>query len=179
MVSKPCSLRFLCFSYIFFFLCSCLASSVSLISNFLTFIFDKMISLLSDDRRQRPIPNGQAEKPRTFFDDLVVLGNDWWGELLSSLCSFGCVALLVLVLREFDQKKLSQWPFDFSLNTTVSLLTTLAKLALMVPVTECISQLKWLWFTKSSKAVLDLETYDSAIRGPLGCVKFLVKLPRP
>lgn len=138
-----------------------------------------MASPPPDDRRQDPLLDENLEKPHTFLEDLILLGNDWWGEILSSLLSFVFVAVLAFVLQEFDQKKLSQWPFDLSLNSTVSLLATLAKLALMMPVTECISQLKWLWFTKRGKAVLDLEIYDGASRGPMGCITFLVKLSRP
>lgn len=57
-------------------------------------------------------------------------------------------------------------------NTAVSVFATLSKSSLLLPVAECLSQLKWLHF-KSSHRLGELELFDKASRGPLGALQFL------
>lgn len=109
---------------------------------------------------------------------LILQLNDWSMESFSWFISVACIVVLVLVLQSYDQKDLSQWPSQFTINSFISALTTIAQMALMMPLSECISQLKWLWFYNSEKTIIDFETFDGASRGLLGCLKFLIKLPR-
>jgi hypothetical protein len=43
-------------------------------------------------------------------------------------------------------------------------------------VQECLSQLKWLWYSGASRPLGDVEAYDRASRGLIGSVQLLWKL---
>lgn len=46
-------------------------------------------------------------------------------------------------------------------------------MALMKPVTECLSQLKWLWFTRK-RPLAEFAVFDNASRGGLDSLKLLI-----
>jgi hypothetical protein len=73
----------------------------------------------------------------------------WIIELLG--CALAAIAMIgiVVTLKIYDNKRLSHWHFPISLNTLVAVLSQITQMALMVPITNCISQLKWLWFITS------------------------------
>ncbi|KAL0258683.1 hypothetical protein SLS55_006184 [Diplodia seriata] len=75
-----------------------------------------------------------------------------------------------LVLNMHDHKLLPNWPFNISINAFVSALLTVSRTTLMVPLTSCIGQLKWLWI-KQERPLADLQFFDEASRGPLGALK--------
>ncbi|CZR69271.1 uncharacterized protein PAC_19171 [Phialocephala subalpina] len=76
-----------------------------------------------------------------------------------------------------NQKKVPEWAYELSLNTVVSVLTTLTELALMKPVSECIGQLKWMWFCGKAKKLVQFGAFDEASRGAWGSFTFFFKLP--
>ncbi|KAL1623848.1 hypothetical protein SLS54_004311 [Diplodia seriata] len=79
-----------------------------------------------------------------------------------------------LVLRMHDHKLLPKWPFDISINVFVSVLSIVSRTTLMVPLTSCIGQLKWLWI-KRERPLADLQFFDEASRGPLGALKLFYR----
>ncbi|KAH8202000.1 hypothetical protein TruAng_003843 [Truncatella angustata] len=99
---------------------------------------------------------------------------NWWIiESIAWLVSAIAVAVIVLTVAMTDGKPLPTWPMNVTLNSFISFMTTLMKAAAVVPVAECISQLKWLWL-REAVAVRDIQTFDEASRGTWGSVKLLV-----
>lgn len=88
------------------------------------------------------------------------------------LLSIICEAAVIVILGCMDGKPLSKWKSKISLNATVSIFATIAKSAVLVPVAECISQLKWHYF-ESTHTLNDLEVFDRSSRGPMGSLDFL------
>jgi len=62
-----------------------------------------------------------------------------------------------------------------TLNSFVSIFATIGQMAIMKPMAECISQLKWLWFSGKEK-LLGFQALDDASRGPTGSLLFLWKI---
>lgn len=107
----------------------------------------------------------------------------WVWELLSLLLAAIAFAAIVITLAIYQGRPLPQWPHQISINTLIAIFTAVLKAALLVPVgegkfarvagnarlTQCIgiTRLKWLWFRQPRK-LGDLETFDSASRGPWG-----------
>ncbi|KAL9117633.1 MAG: hypothetical protein Q9187_005828 [Circinaria calcarea] len=50
------------------------------------------------------------------------------------------------------------------------------RVALLFPIAECMSELKWIWFA-NPHPVSDFDRFDSASRGPWGALKLLFKRP--
>lgn len=108
----------------------------------------------------------QSPDIKTFF-------TAWWRwEILAMLLSITCEAAIIIILVTMDGKPLSRWTSKVSLNATISIFSTIAKSAMLVPVAECISQLKWSHLVKQRK-LKDLEAFDKSSRGPLGSLDFL------
>jgi Protein of unknown function (DUF3176) len=58
----------------------------------------------------------------------------------------------------------------------LAFLTSLAKIAFMVPIVEGLGQLKWNWFLSSQPRPLsDFEVFDQATRGGLSSLKLILK----
>ena len=99
--------------------------------------------------------------------------NDWWTlEIAAGVLSIACTVAVVVVLSKFDGKPLSAWHSPLQPNSVLSILTTVAKSSLLLPVAECISQAKWLHFQRPRSLHL-IQAIDSASRGPLGAAQLL------
>ncbi|PPJ56237.1 hypothetical protein CBER1_06383 [Cercospora berteroae] len=64
-----------------------------------------------------------------------------------------------------------------TLNGIVSTLAGISKAALILPISEAISQLKWQWFWNLDRPrpISDFQIYDSASRGPWGSLCLLAR----
>ncbi|KAK8171336.1 hypothetical protein BKA80DRAFT_306094 [Phyllosticta citrichinensis] len=76
------------------------------------------------------------------------------------------------ILYKIDDKPLDWWTLPIRSNSLISILAAIAKAALILPATESISQLKWLYFSSSSRRLTDLQRFDDASRGPWGSFTF-------
>ena len=100
----------------------------------------------------------------------------WWikelSALLVSILSFLCI---VLTLRIHEGRPLPDWPLSITINSLVSVFSTVMGMTLLVPLTEGISQAKWHWFV-NYHPLSDMEVYDQGSRGPWGALKMLWKI---
>ncbi|KAI1121392.1 hypothetical protein F5Y10DRAFT_288501 [Nemania abortiva] len=92
----------------------------------------------------------------------------WWWEIGGSLLSIISVGLLIPVLTLVDNKPIEAWPYSIRPNSCISVLTTIAKTAMMVPISSCLGQLKWDHFQYHPNPLDHLRFYDDASRGPWG-----------
>ena len=97
----------------------------------------------------------------------------WLPEIICGLLSIACLAIIVAVLKTYAGRGLADWPLSISLNTVITFLTAICQVALSVPLTEGLSQLKWNSFARGEKPLADFQTFEDAKRGPLGCAMFL------
>lgn len=75
--------------------------------------------------------------------------SEWWQEMLSALSSVSCLVAIVVILYKVNGKPLADWNGPVSLNAVVSILSTAVKAGLILPVADCISQLKWIYLQGS------------------------------
>ncbi|GME23704.1 hypothetical protein GTA08_BOTSDO13727 [Neofusicoccum parvum] len=107
-------------------------------------------------------------------DGVQDIVTSWWlFELFAWLVSAGAMAVLVATLVLADEHPLPHWPMSITLNSFISILATIVKAAMVVPIAEGISQLKWLWFKKAG-VLKDIQTFDEASRGMWGSLKLLL-----
>jgi hypothetical protein len=68
---------------------------------------------------------------------------------------------------------LRKWPLGL---TAITILSKISSVALILPISEAIGQLKWSWFhEKESKDAFDFEIFDKASRGAWGSVLLLFR----
>lgn len=104
----------------------------------------------------------------------------WLFEVFAAILGMVLIIVLCVILRDYNGKPVpslgSVLNTDVTLNFVVSLLLGFAVPALMLPVAECINQLKWIWFSSADRPLEDLDTFDQSSRGTLGGGAFLWKL---
>ena len=98
----------------------------------------------------------------------------WVIEILWCLVGVGCAVAIVVVLAQFDGKEPPAWPVGITLNTFLAFLASLAKAALLIPVTEGIGQLRWIWYSHRAHPASDLEVFDAATRGTISGLTLLL-----
>ncbi|KAK5467759.1 hypothetical protein LTS15_000732 [Exophiala xenobiotica] len=96
----------------------------------------------------------------------------WVPEVLSICFSTACFVTIFAVLAVYDGKQVPSLPHAITLNTVVAILSTASRSSLILVVGSCISQLKWSWFSRQRR-LTDIQTFDDASRGPLGCAALL------
>lgn len=110
---------------------------------------------------------------REAFQDLT-----WGFELLALLFAIGSTVAVCVILRQADNRLLSDWTLPIQPNSLISVFSTLAKAALMVPIASVVSQMKWIWF-EEPRSLANLQSFDKASRGPWGAVNLIWSLPSP
>ncbi|ETS79057.1 hypothetical protein PFICI_08910 [Pestalotiopsis fici W106-1] len=125
-------------------------------------------------RKSTEVENKTAPRHCTIFHK-----TDWALEILSSIFSVLCLIGIAILLSYIQGRRLSSWTLAVSPNAFISVLSTASNAFLILPVSECISQLKWwhLLRSKRTNRLEDLQLFDNASRGPLGSVKFFWRLP--
>jgi hypothetical protein len=98
---------------------------------------------------------------------------EWGWEITACLCSLIGFCSMIVLLVAFDGKSQPAWPYGVTLNSAVSLLSTITKSLLLIPAAACISQSIWINYVKREYSLGILTTYDAASRGPWGAVQLL------
>ena len=75
-------------------------------------------------------------------------GKSWGAEIVGTLFSMLCVVAMVIILSKIDGRLLSSWTIAVSPNAVISVLSTASKAAMILPVAESLSQLKWLYLER-------------------------------
>jgi hypothetical protein len=73
--------------------------------------------------------------------------NDWWlPEVAAGNLSIICLVVIIAILAHFDGKPLIKWSSKITPNAVISILATVSKASVLLPVAECISQFTWIRF---------------------------------
>ncbi|KAH7409986.1 hypothetical protein DE146DRAFT_332961 [Phaeosphaeria sp. MPI-PUGE-AT-0046c] len=116
-------------------------------------------------------PKPLVRSSTTFYQRITT--DWWWWELASWLVSFACVSTIVGLLLHYDGKVQPDYVVKgITLNAGIAVFSTVAKAALILPVSEAIGQLKWVWMQEERK-LFDFLAFDNASRGPLGSLLLL------
>ncbi|KAI6772966.1 hypothetical protein HG530_003924 [Fusarium avenaceum] len=124
---------------------------------------------LSDGKPSISVPN---EIGTSWTASVNHIFFSWWPEITWCVFAIGLLAALIGLLKAFDGQPAPEW---VSLNTVVAAISTICRAAMVVPVSEGLSQLKWNAFVRSQRPLNDLKTFDQASRGPFGSLLLLSK----
>jgi hypothetical protein len=115
----------------------------------------------------------RKDRVRNWFTHWFI---EWWLlEIVSWIFSATCMMIIAIVLSRYDGKPLPNWSINISMNAFISIFSGFAKSALLLPTAEALGQLKWDWFRKGEKSMMDFEVMDGASRGVLGSAVLLAK----
>lgn len=102
-------------------------------------------------------------------------GRYWLFEIIAILVSIFSLTGIVALLAIYDGAPVFRW-HHLTLNTSVSILSTTIKAALLFAVAESISQWKWILFSRTERCLIEFEAIDRASRGPYGSFNVLYGL---
>jgi hypothetical protein len=97
----------------------------------------------------------------------------WLWEILSLVLAVVSLIGLVCLLRQYQNKASPDWKYGITLNTIVSVISTVFRISILVSVAASISQMGWVWLARKSRNLDDVCVYDSASRGPWGSIRLL------
>ena len=100
-------------------------------------------------------------------------GRLWKFEIFSMVTSVAALLAIIVVLFKFDGKSMNTWKAALRPNTVVSALSTLSKASMMMVVGQGLGQLKWTYFQRQPRRLMDFDIFDSASKGPLGSAELL------
>lgn len=102
--------------------------------------------------------------------------HNWWPwELGYWLCSLAFLVAIIVVLAVFDGQKLPKWKFGITVNTLVSVFATINILQLTIIIGAGMGQVKWIWFGRQARPLIDFDMIDEASKGPTGSIVLLLR----
>ncbi|KAI2466416.1 hypothetical protein F4781DRAFT_424059 [Annulohypoxylon bovei var. microspora] len=118
--------------------------------------------------------NNKDTTPKSQFSTAksMKIAKIWWLEMVSCLLVAAMIAALVGTVKPYQGQPLSRWPYSLPINTIVSFYSEVMRAAIVLVLGECLSQLKWSWFTHPHP-LHHMEHYDNASRGPWGSLGLL------
>ncbi|ERF73964.1 hypothetical protein EPUS_05387 [Endocarpon pusillum Z07020] len=119
----------------------------------------------------------RAEKTGKACDSIKPRSSNfaWTTELVSYSIALAALLVIVVIVRARNEQPIPNWPI--SINFLVSVFTSILKAAMLMPVAEGISELKWVWFA-NPRLLSDMDEFDLASRGPRGSFRFIFRLPQ-
>lgn len=115
-------------------------------------------------------PEKSSQEP--FKPHKHLLTDTWFleiGALVLGICAF---VVIIVLLSHYDGRQQFQWN-GVTLNAVVSVLATIARIGIVVPVAEALAQWKWMHFSKGYKPLGDFGLLDDASRGTRGSLLLL------
>jgi hypothetical protein len=111
--------------------------------------------------------------PKRIWDRICASVTDSWApEVASVLLSMALLATLGVLLNHWDGKSTSMWTAQLSVPTIVVIVARASHASLSIAVASCLGQLGWMHYNKK-RALIDLQRYDAASRGPWGALRLL------
>lgn len=127
-----------------------------------------------DESTDAPSPKPSIALPKYDQKPAAFSRKGWLWETLSLLGSLCCLAAIIGLLAFYDGRTVPDWYYGLTLNALVSVVATVFKGALLVPIASSIGQLAWVRLEKMPYMRLDsFCVYDRASRGPWGSVRFI------
>lgn len=102
----------------------------------------------------------------------------WITELGTMILSLLSMLSLIIMLSQVDGRPQDDWKWLVQPTTCVAIFSTLARVALLLPLAECISQMKWLYLQEGCRSLIDIDQFDGASRGPFGAIRYLCLINR-
>lgn len=132
----------------------------------------------------REAAQAAQDQQQHVYNQAQPLTEKWWvWELFACFVCTAAFLGMVGFLAPYDQKPVPNWVlaqnfkghtlgFSVSINSILSIFSTIVKSSLLIPVAAGISQLKWLWFSDGHK-LSDFQLFEAAKGGPLGSILIL------
>ena len=138
---------------------------------------------------EKPIDE-QVSPQQSTQDEKLSFVDKWYiWEVGGVLISAAAIMTIIALLLWLDGKEIPNWGYttpatrvsapktiSISFNSVLSWISVVGKIAILIPITKGLAQLKWVWFMQQERRLDDLEKFDSATRGLSGSARLLWRL---
>ncbi|KAE8148548.1 hypothetical protein BDV25DRAFT_131148 [Aspergillus avenaceus] len=116
------------------------------------------------------VKEGKPVAPKSLSSKI----NDYWIlEIASCFGSIGCLVGIVVFLNEYNGKPLPEWSYGITVNSILSWLVQILTALILEPIAASLSQTKCNNLGSPGCKLSDINMYDFASRGVLGCVSLI------
>ena len=155
---------------------------------------NKNVVIVSEVSTEEESLNQKPRLQRKASAQTVIQTDDWWlWELAGILISLAALAGIGALLTALDDKPQPTWAYTspehkiadktipsvtiaVSPNSILSLLSTIGRICVLIPITKGLAQLKWVWFAEQERQLSDFEAFENATRGVTGSLFLVWKL---
>jgi hypothetical protein len=102
--------------------------------------------------------------------------NFWLPEISSLLLAVMVLIAMAILLATTKDKEQPNWPSLLNINALLSILASIFKAAMLYPIVEVISELKWIQFAKPHP-LGDMKRWNAVSKGPWGAFKLILRHP--
>lgn len=92
----------------------------------------------------------------------------WLWEISSIAAAAIALGAIVITLVLHGDHPIPKWPSAITINALIAVFTAIFKACIIMPIAECMGQLKWLWYQKPRQLGY-MEQWDLASRGVFKC----------
>ncbi|TQV90916.1 short-chain dehydrogenase [Cordyceps javanica] len=125
----------------------------------------QLIAIHDDDESN---PKAKAQKNPSLF-------KYWVLELICFFLAAAAVLVIHVILWRYNHRPVPDWPYGLSVNTLLSILSTVLRACLLAVLASIMGQAKWTWLHGGPRPIDDLQTFDQASRGLFGAL-LIIKL---
>ena len=125
----------------------------------------------SDIPSYPPVPRSLLTRWRNF------VYRTWFMEFFAILIAFTFMGLILAVCGLYHNHLINlddKGSFTTPPNSTLNILVSIMRTAMLLPVASGIAQLKWAWY-RNRRKLDDMESFDEAARGVVGSLHILRK----
>jgi hypothetical protein len=95
---------------------------------------------------------------------LDYMQDSWFLEIAACALALALLATEIGVLSAFNGRDIYSWPWRWSLNSAVALVTAILESSLLFAIVSCLGQMKWLWFCSNKEEEKRLIWIDHIAR---------------
>lgn len=108
---------------------------------------------------------------KTFW--IWFIADSWALECISIVVASLALGIIGIGLAVYRERPAVDWHSSITPNSLVSVLATILRIFLSLPIASCLGQLKWIWYGQRQRTLRRFQVFDAASRGPWGALMLL------
>ncbi|ERF70184.1 hypothetical protein EPUS_00372 [Endocarpon pusillum Z07020] len=101
------------------------------------------------------------------------IADSWALECISIVVASLALGIIGIGLAVYRERPAVDWRSSITSNSLLSVLATILRIFLSLPIASCLGQLKWIWYGQRQRTLRRFQIFDAASRGPWGALMLL------
>ncbi|KAF7510885.1 hypothetical protein GJ744_005715 [Endocarpon pusillum] len=101
------------------------------------------------------------------------IADSWALECISIVVASLALGIIGIGLAVYRERPAVDWHSSITPHSLLSVLATILRNFLSLPIASCLGQLKWIWYGQRQRTLWRFQIFDAASRGPWGALMLL------